>query len=138
MPTRVAITARKPALGAKTAQLDHLTTTYAVLEPGPGVRKGAKLQVTFDLPPYETGPEVSLVTYSRSGRLGIVAVRLNAQGDAVRRIPFGKLRQVVLVVTNAGTRFDGCYQASTPPFFSCSGTPLDDGLLYTFSAKLVQ
>jgi len=130
------ITARRASV-ANRLVLDHLTTAYASLKPGRGVGQRSRLLLEVDGPPSPTGPEASAITVSRTGRVKWFVVRLSGTGDGVLRVPFGKgrIRQVVLVLSNASTR-TRCWV--DPMFtYSCAGAPKDDRRPYRYSATLI-
>jgi hypothetical protein len=116
----------------------HLTSRYVVLRRGAGVKATAKLRVAFDGPAYTTGPEASVVVIRKTGRPRIVRMKTNAAGDGALRVGFGSdVARVVVVTTNASSRFKNCW--SDPRWrWSCAGVPVDDGTLYRFGANLVQ
>jgi hypothetical protein len=137
LPGAVTLTRGHPSVGPRGVLTDHLTNAYRVFRPGIGVKQSAKLRVTLNLPPGVSGPEASLVSISRTGRLTWRAVRLNAQGDAVVSVPFGRTRVVILVLTNASTRFADCERFSGAVWVTCGGTPIDDNRSYVYSARAV-
>jgi hypothetical protein len=137
LPGAVSLTRGHPSVGPRGVLTDHLTNAYRVFRPGIGVKPSAKLRFTLNLPPGPAGPEASLVSISRSGKLTWRAVRLNAQGDAVVQIPFGRTRIIILVLTNASTRFADCERFAGSVWVTCGGTPLDDNRSYVYTARLV-
>jgi hypothetical protein len=122
---------------ADTLRLKHLANAYIAFVPGRGVRGGAKLRISVDLPPYRTGPEASVVTVSRTGAVRYREFRLNSGGDGVVRVPFGRRTIVTadLVLTNASTR-TRCW-TDRRGRYACWGTPTDDNLKYAFDATLL-
>lgn len=126
------MTAAKSDTGWSTVRTDHMTNRYISFRPGRGIGSTAKLALGVDAPPARTGPQATAVTIFRSGAVRFFPFRLNAHGDAVRRVPFGRgsVRHVVLVLTNASTRFR-CWLGS---IFSCQGRPRDDNQKYFFRA----
>jgi len=115
--------------------MNHLTNTYIEFRRGSGVSNQAKLLVGLDLPAYKTGPEVSALVFQKSGGVKFLAFAVPKNGNMTIKLAFGKekVKRVVLVLTNASTRFD-CW-IGTP--YSCMGTPLDDGWLYFYDASLL-
>lgn len=116
--------------------LDHLTSFYATYKPGKGVGDRAELRVAVDLPNYGLGPEASIVVLKRSGALKVIALALDSQGNATRRVNFSrsKVFSVTVVLTNASTRFTGCFAAGSP--FSCMGIPQDDDQTFAWRVSL--
>ena len=122
------MTAAKSDTGWSTVRTDHMTNRYIRFRPGRGIGSTAKLALGVDAPPARTGPQATAVVFFKSGAVRFVPFRLNARGDAVRKVPFGRgsVRNVVLVLTNASTRFK-CWLGS---IFSCQGRPRDDNQKY--------
>jgi hypothetical protein len=135
---RIKISRTKPTTGVGKAKLDHLTTRYVKFVPGKGVSPKAKLRISLDLPARSQGSEATLLVMFKSGALRFLPVRLSKGGAGLRRVTFNRkrVRAVVLILTNASTRFVGCYQIATP--FACSGIPVDDFRRYSYEARLVQ
>lgn len=130
------VAARKGPVAGRIV-LDHLTTSYVSLEPGRGVGPRSKLLLAVDAPNYATGPEASVITVSRTGKVKWFVFQLNTKGDGLLRVPFGKgkIRQVALVLSNASTR-TRCWV--DPTFtYSCAGAPKDDRRPYRYSATLI-
>jgi hypothetical protein len=126
------MTAAKSDTGPSTVRTDHMTNRYISFRPGRGIGSTAKLALGVDAPPARIGPQATAVVFFRSGAVRFFPFRLNAHGDAVRRVPFGRgsVRNVVLVLTNASTRFR-CWLGS---IYSCQGRPRDDNQRYLFRA----
>jgi hypothetical protein len=77
-------------------------------------------------------PQATAVVFFKTGAVKNIIIKLDARGDGSKQVPFGKgtVQRVVLVLTNASTRYK-CWLA-TP--YSCSGKPLDDNRQYFFRA----
>ncbi len=125
-----------PAMRAR-APVDHLANRYVVIRRGSGLKARARLRVTVDGPPYVTGPEASVVVIRKSGAGGSRAVDLNASGNGAVRVDFDRsVARVVVIMTNASTRYRNCWSALTP--FACfGGQPRDQNRAYTFRAAVV-
>src|SRR5918996_2448063 len=128
------MTAAKSDTGWSIVRTDHMTNRYISFRPGRGIGSTAKLALGVDAPPARTGPQATAVVFFKSGAVRFFPFRLNARGDAVRKVPFGRgsVRNVVLVLTNGSTRFN-CWLGS---IFSCQGRPRDDNQKY-FSRAVV-
>jgi hypothetical protein len=115
--------------------MDHLTNAYIEFRRGSGVTTGAKLEIGLNLPPYKTGPEVSAVVFRTDGTAKFLVYGVPKDGDLTIKVPFAKgtVSRVVLVLTNASTRFS-CW---TGTVYSCAGSPRDDGWLYYYAAYLL-
>jgi hypothetical protein len=122
---------------SSTAKLDHLTNRFVVARRGSGLAADAGLRVTVNGPPYKTGPEASVVVIRKSGAASSKVVALNAAGNGTVTVAFGTtVSRVVVITTNASTRYRDCYQDLTP--FACfGGVPLDQDRTYSFRAEVV-
>ena len=62
----------------------------------------------FDGPRYGYGPEGRLMVFTRSGAVTVKTYKLNRSGDGSLRVGFGRghVSKVVLIETNASTRFN--------------------------------
>jgi hypothetical protein len=126
--------ARRTAFGSST--LDHLTNAYHLLRPGAGLAPNARLRVAVDLPSRTQGPKATLIVVQASGALRVVPVTLNARGDGSATVAFGrgKVTAVVVVLSNASTRYRNCF-VGLP--FACGGEPRDDGRAYRYTARVL-
>ena len=136
LPAPIAVTRQRPQRSASLL-LDHMSNRYVVLRPGRDVKPLARLRVTVDGPPAATGPAATLLTITAAGKLRLTTFRLDATGKGTRTIPFGRARLVVLVLTNASTRFDQCLTGFGAVLYTCFGLPVDDDLRYRYTAALL-
>jgi hypothetical protein len=137
---RVKITRTESAVSGR-ERLDHLTNRYVWFIPGRGVSDRAKLWVSMDGPAYRTGPEASVVVFLASGAVRLYPLVVNERGMAEIVVPFKKgiVTEVDLVMTNASRRLlQGACWVDPSRTYSCGGFPKDDGLLYSYSALLLQ
>jgi hypothetical protein len=113
----------------------HLTNSYLVYTPSTGIGSKDKLLLSLDGPKYVTGPEGTAVVLYANGKVKDFFFQLSSKGDDSVKVPFGKgvVDRVVLVVTNASTRYR-CWVGTD---FACAGAPKDDGLRYSFRAQVV-
>jgi hypothetical protein len=120
-----------------TAKLDHLSNRFVAVRRSSTLKATAKLRVTVDGPGYVTGPEASVVVIRKSGKAGYKIVNLNSAGNGAVTVPFGStVARVVVIMTNASTRYRDCYQDITP--YACfGGVPLDQNRTYSFRAAVV-
>ena len=127
------LTAARSDTGVWSVSTDHLTSRYFVYRPGSGISRTAKLSLIVDATARGTMSEASAVVFYKSGAVRNIIIRLNAQGNGAKTVPFGKgvVKSVVLVLTNASTRYKNCF-IGTP--FSCGGRPVDDNRRYFFRA----
>ncbi len=132
---RATVTRSKNLVGGSFV-LDHLSANYITHKPGTGVSRSAKLKVTVDGPPGASSPAASLLVLNEDGTFKAVSISLNSSGDGSKKVAFGRgvVNQVVLVLTNASTRFR-CFRQSP---FSCQGLSRDDGRVFNVRSKLIQ
>lgn len=138
---------RSPATANFFAEIDHLSNGYVVYTPGTGIKSTAKLKVTLDLPQYSRGPEATLIEVETTGLVHFKPFTLKSDGTATKTVRFGKgkIAGVVLVLTNASTRYT-CFQDT---ILACGGLPKDDvfnydtgkkqkAMRFLFNAKAIQ
>ncbi len=119
-------------VGRTTVPVYHLANDYYAFRPS-GLTPAAALELTLSLPPAETAARASALVTAGDGTVTRVGATFDA-GASVWRISvpgFGAATRVVLVLTNAGTRYR-CRQRTV---FSCRGLPLDDGR-FAFQAAI--
>ncbi len=131
---RFALGARNTSTGWLGVKLKHMSSIYVTFKPGSSDGARAHLTVQFDGPRYGFGPGGRLMVFSRSGAVTVKTYKLNRSGDGSVRVGFGRghVSRVVLIETNASTRFS-CWRGSQ---YSCMGSPLDDGRVYQFRARI--
>jgi hypothetical protein len=130
------ITTTRRHVAASAAQ-DHLTNRYARIRRG-AVPGSARLRIVVDAPPARTDPHATLVAVRRGGGVRIRSIPLDRTGAGRRTVAFGRrIAEVVVVTTNASTRFVDC-GGDHRWRFSCAGTPLDDGVRFSFVATLLR
>jgi hypothetical protein len=132
----VTLTKASPSV-RPSAKLDHLSNRYVVVRRGSRLKATAKLRVTVDGPAHGTGPEASVVVIRKSGQAGYKVVNLNDSGNGAVTVAFDTtVARVVVIMTNASTRYTNCYSGVTP--FACDGgTPVDQNRPYVFRAAVV-
>jgi hypothetical protein len=74
------------------------------------------------------------MVFTRSGAVTVKTYNLDRNGDGSLRVGFGRghISKVVLIETNASTRF----KCGTGSQYSCMGAPRDDGRVYAFRARI--
>lgn len=114
------------AAATRTVALNHLASKAMRFTPGQGMGTGAKLRVVFDLPRAASSPGVIAIVRFLDGTSLLRIPTLNADGIGSLRLRFDRsaVRDVLLGFGNGSTRFT-CFQGT---FFSCEGTPLDNGM----------
>jgi hypothetical protein len=118
-------------------RLDHLSTSYALFEPGTGVPVGNKIRVAVDLPSLWRSPRANLLVERDAGPSNRVGIPLRGNGNGAATVDFGPdVTRVTLVLTNASGR----YRCGTQGFgdTTCGGRALDDNLTFAFNARRVR
>ena len=71
-----------------------------------------------------------------NGNVTTIPLSVSNSGDVTRTVAFGhgKVKTVILVLTNASARYD-CFHGSP---LACGGQPRDDNLEFDYRASLVQ
>lgn len=120
-----------------TAKLDHVTNRFVVVRRGSGLKANARLRIAVDGPSYRTGPEASVIVIRKSGASAYKVVDLSSAGNGRVTVAFDTtVARVVVIMTNASTRYTNCYSGITP--FACfGGVPVDQNRRYTFRAAVV-
>ena len=115
-----------PPSRTATAKLDHLANRFVVVRRGSGLKATARLRITVDGPNHGTGPEASVVVIRKSGASTYKVVDLNSVGNGEVTVAFGTtVARVVVIMTNASTRYTNCYAGDHPVrlFRGCAGRP---------------
>jgi hypothetical protein len=122
--------------GWRTTQLNHLTTRFFAFTLGTNLRSPtAKLRLRLDLTQY--GSAATAIVFYKSGLVEVRRLALDAQKNGSFLLPFGRgqVGRVELVLSNGSSR-TSCWADDEAPFYSCFGTPRDDGRRYLFNATL--
>ena len=129
-----ALGATHTSTGWLAVKLKHMSSIYVTFKPSSSDGPRAHLTVQFDGPRYGHGPEGRLMVFTRSGAVTVKTYNLDRNGDGSLRVGFGRghVSKVVLIETNASTRFN----CGTGSQYSCAGAPLDDGRVYAFRARI--
>lgn len=87
----------------RTAVLDHLSSSAALLRPGLRLPRTARLRISVDGPNRSTGPAVLAQLRMRGGAVRYVFVPLNASGNGVTSVAFNprRVRAVAVTLSNA-------------------------------------
>lgn len=129
-----ALSASRSDTGWWSITTDHMTNRYFVFRPRTGIPRTSTLRLLVDATARSTMPKATAVVFRKNGAVRYSLIRLDRRGDGARSVPFGRgvVKRVVLVLTNASTRYANCFSAGSP--FSCSGRPIDDNARYLFRA----
>ena len=127
----------KRATAFQRRRLDHLASAHFTFSPGHGVKRRARLRVKVDGPGPKSKPKATLVAFDGSRVVAKKFVKLNRQGAGAAKVPFYRTTRVLLLLSNASTRYRSCFSIPTSPF-SCAGQPIDQNKSFDFKAKLIQ
>ena len=127
----------KRATTLQRRRLDHLASAHFTFSPANDVRRGAKLQIRVDGPGMRSKPKATLVSFDGARVLARRFVKLNRNGAGTAKVAFGRTTRVLLLLSNASTRYRNCFSIPTSPF-SCAGRPVDQNRSFEFRAKLIQ
>ena len=117
-------------------RLDHLASSYLMFRRGRGVGTGTRIKVKVDGPGIKSKPKALLVALDGSRVVSKKLLRLDRKGVGSTSVAFGKVTRVLLVLSNASTRFKDCFRDFRSPF-SCSGHPVDQNKSFSFRARLI-
>lgn len=134
---KVTLTKSRRSTATVNRKLDHLANLYFAFKPGRGVKPGAKLRVNIDGPGKKSKPKATLLALNGPDVVAQKSVALNAKGVGSARMPFGKVTRVLLILTNASTRYKKCFTDFSSPY-SCAGKPVDQRKAFSFRARLKQ
>ena len=127
-------------VGAFTAdtKMTHMSNDYWVMHPGTGA---STLDVDANFPSAITSPRATVLSFPSSGGIVEQEIALNGTGDGGLPSPIafdGTVNKVIIVVTNASTRFTQCNtDFQKPPFYSCAGKPRDDSAAGAYQLDLL-
>jgi hypothetical protein len=131
---RVSLTGGSRDSGWKARRIDHLAAS-TVRFTRAAKMKASSLKLRLDLPALRRGSGAVATVYRTSGRPQAVPVRLDAAGDATRKVEFGRdVKYVEVTLANAGIQYT-CWKQTS---FSCQGRSDDDGLRFRVRAKALR
>jgi hypothetical protein len=122
--------------GSADLKMTHMSNDYWFFKPGAGT---TTLDVDVDFRFAVTSPRATLLSFNASGGIVEQEVALDASGDTNPPVSVtfdSTVAKVVIVVTNASTRFTQCGSDQRAPFFSCFGKPLDDSTSKNYKLDL--
>jgi len=134
---KVTLTKSRRSTATVKRKLDHLANLYFGFKPGRGVKPGARLKIDVDGPGARSKPKATLLALNGSDVVAEKSVALNAKGIGSTRVPFGKVTRVLLILTNASTRYKKCFTDFSSPY-SCAGKPVDQRKAFSLRARLKQ
>ncbi|QIK75864.1 MXAN_6640 family putative metalloprotease [Nocardioides piscis] len=114
---------RRQAWQDRAIGVPHLASHVVALRPGARLARRARLRIAVDAR-RTSGAVASTMVFLKSGKVARANVRLDRRGTGRRVVTFSpaRVRKVVVVLTNASTRYD-CGRR-TP--YACHGVPRDD------------
>jgi len=116
-----------PASGPADLGLTHMSTNYWFFRPD---TNASTFDVDANFPSAVTSPRATVLSFDTGGNITETEITLDGNGDGGLAAPItfdSTVSKVVIVVTNASTRFTNCNtDFQNPPFFSCAGIPQDD------------
>ena len=133
----VDLSAAQRASGPITKVVDHLSAATVRFNRAPGL-SARTLRLTLDLPRTGRGSGAIATIRPTSGRASTVALTplLQADGDAVVRVPFGRgVARVEVTLANAGVHYRNCWVGTS---WSCQGRPADDDLPFRVRAAAIR
>jgi mannose-6-phosphate isomerase-like protein (cupin superfamily) len=123
--------------GSADLKMTHMSNDYWFFTPGTGA---STLDIEADFPAAATSPRATVLSFDTGGALvDEQEVSLDPSGvGSVAGLTFDStVSKVVVVVTNASTRFTQCNtDFDNPPFFSCFGKPRDDSTSKNYQLDL--
>src|SRR4029079_18502854 len=123
--------------GPADLEMKHMSNDYWFFKPGAGADT---FDVDANFPSAVTSPRATVLSFDSGGSITETEITLNGTGDGglVAPIAFDStVSKVVVVVTNASTRFTQCgTDTDNPPFFSCAGEPRDDSGAHAYQLDI--
>lgn len=124
--------------GSADLPMTHMSNDYWFFKPG---ATATTLDIDAHFPSGVPGEGATVLSFDSNGALvDEQEIMLNGLGDGnLAGITFddSSVSKVIVVVTNASTRFTQCYTDPTPAsFFSCYGKPVDDFKASAFKLNL--
>jgi hypothetical protein len=115
------------ASGPADLAMKHMSNDYRFFKPGAGADT---FDVDANFPSAVTNPRATVLSFDSGGSITETEITLDGNGDGGLAAPItfdSTVSKVVIVVTNASTRFTQCGTDNhNPPFFSCFGKPQHD------------
>ena len=103
-----------------------MSNDYWFFKPGTGADT---FDVDANFPSAVTSPRATVLSFDLGGAITETEIVLDGTGNGGLAAPItfdSTVSKVVVVVTNASTRFTQCGTDQNPPFFSCFGVAQDD------------
>lgn len=113
-----------------TIKPDHLTSSTVRFSPAKQLRGNIKLRLQVKMPPVQQGSAAVAAIKMKSGKVRVVALKINGKGSGFKQLPFsaGKVKYIELTLANAGTSYT-CFNGGP---YSCQGSSKNDNAKVTF------
>jgi hypothetical protein len=117
--------------------MTHMSNDYWFFTPGTGADT---FDVDANFPSAVTSPRATVLSFDLGGAISETEIVLDGTGGGGLAAPItfdSTVSKVVVVVTNASTRFTQCNtDFDNPPFFSCAGKPRDDSGAHAYQLDI--
>ena len=134
---KVTLTGKKRRTGVRKLETPHLSSTSLRIKPGKGINGKRKLLVSVDATRgRKASPVARALVFTKKGAVSKTTIKLNKKGKGSKLVTFnrGKVRYVVLQLSNASTRYSDCVSAGTT--WACGGRPKDDKQKFVVNASV--
>ena len=130
------LTQARPSTGNRTVTLDHMTHSFTRLTPGSTLTGTWRVTVSVNMPDTARGSVAQMIVHKRNGTRSVLGIPLNTSGNGSKVFGFTRtaIHYLDLDLVNTSARFQ-CWQDT---YLSCQGSPLDDTLDTTFSARAIR
>ncbi len=135
--SKVTLTGKKRKTGAKKLAAPHLSSTSLRIKPGKGINGKRKLLISVDATRgKKASPVARALVFTKKGAVSKTTIKLNKLGKGSKLVKFNrsKVKYVVLLLSNASTRYKNCVTANTN--WACGGKPKDDKQKFIVNASV--
>ncbi len=135
--SKVTLTGKKRKSGTKKLAAPHLSSTSIKFKPGKGLKGKRKLLIKVDATRgKKANPVARVMVFKKKGSVSRVTIKLNKKGKGSKVVNFnrGKVSKLVLLLSNASTRYKNCVTANTT--WACGGRPKDDKQKFIVNASV--
>ncbi|WP_426245073.1 MXAN_6640 family putative metalloprotease [Nocardioides sp. LHG3406-4] len=134
---KVTLTGKKRKSGTKKLAAPHLASTSLRITPGKGIKGNRKVLVSVDATRgKKANPVARVMVFKKKGSVSKVTIKLNKKGKGSKLVNFNrsKVSKIILLLSNASTRYTGCVSANTT--WACGGKPKDDKQKFIVNATV--
>jgi hypothetical protein len=135
--SKVTLTGKKRRSGVRKLATPHLSSASVRYKPGKGLSGKRKLLISVDATRgRKASPVARALVFTKKGAVSKTTIKLNKKGKGSKLVTFnrGKVRYVVLLLSNASTRYSNCVSAGTD--WACGGRPKDDKQKFVVKASV--